>query len=184
MRFLRFATSDRVEIVDLTQADYDRSIELISLYADKTEVGQVDRRVPGDRARTVDPVTVPKHQRRLDGLTGKVISLYAKGLTTADIQAHLLEIHGAEVSRDTSQITDAIVETWSLNRTDPLRGEEVEDVACDKRRILQRAQVTEMAVMADLSSGEGIGDRRGELFWQPCRVLGTGGDGDGAENVV
>jgi transposase-like protein len=47
----------------------------------------------------------------LDGLTGNVISLYAKGMTTGDIQAHLAEIYGTEISRDTiSRITDAIVE--------------------------------------------------------------------------
>ena len=53
----------------------------------KTEIGEVDLRVPRDRAGTFEPVTVPKHQRRLDGLSGNVISLYAKKishLTSAD----------------------------------------------------------------------------------------------------
>ncbi len=50
----------------------------------KTEVGEVDLRVPRDRAGTFEPVTVPKHQRRLEGLSGNVISLYAKGLTTGE----------------------------------------------------------------------------------------------------
>ena len=45
----------------------------------KTDIGEVDLRVPRDRAGTFEPVTVPKHQRRLDGLSGNVISLYAKG---------------------------------------------------------------------------------------------------------
>jgi putative transposase len=72
-----------------------------------TEIGEVDLRVPRDRAATFGPVTVPKYQRRLDGLSGSVISLYAKGLTTGDIQQHLLEIYGTEVSRETiSKITD------------------------------------------------------------------------------
>ena len=76
----------------------------------KTEVGEIDLRVPRDRSGTFDPVTVPKHQRRLDGLSANVISLYAKGMTTGDIQAHLLEIYGTEISRETiSKITDAIV---------------------------------------------------------------------------
>ena len=44
-----------------------------------TEVGEVDLRVPRDRAGTFEPVTVPKHQRRLEGLSANVISLYAKG---------------------------------------------------------------------------------------------------------
>ena len=76
-----------------------------------TEIGPVDLRVPRDRNATFDPVTVPKGQRRLDGLTGNVVSLYAKGMTTGDIQAHLAEIYGTDISRDTiSRITDAVVE--------------------------------------------------------------------------
>lgn len=66
-----------------------------------TEIGAVELAVPRDRAGTFEPATVPKHQRRLDGLAGNVISLYAKGLTTGDIQAHLAEMYGTEVSRET-----------------------------------------------------------------------------------
>ena len=76
-----------------------------------TEVGKVDLRVPRDRDASFDPQTVRKGQRRLDGLTGNVISLYAKGMTTGDIQAHLAEIYDTDISRDTiSRITDAVVE--------------------------------------------------------------------------
>jgi putative transposase len=76
-----------------------------------TEIGDVEVRMPRDRAGTFEPRTVPKHQRHLDGFAGNVISLYAKGLTTGDIQAHLLEIYGTEISRETiSKITDQIVD--------------------------------------------------------------------------
>ena len=76
-----------------------------------TEVGKVGLRVPRDRDASFDPQTVRKGQRRLDGLTGNVISLYAKGMTTGDIQAHLAEIYDTDISRDTiSRITDAVVE--------------------------------------------------------------------------
>jgi putative transposase len=86
-----------------------------------TEIGDVDLRIPRDRNGTFEPVTVPKHARRLDGLAGNVISLYAKGLTTGDIQAHLLEIYGTEVSRETiSKITDAIVEDMVAWQNRPL----------------------------------------------------------------
>lgn len=75
-----------------------------------TEIGDVELQMPRDRNGTFEPATVPKHQRRLDGLAGNVISLYAKGLTTGDIQSHLFEIYGTEISRETiSKITDAIV---------------------------------------------------------------------------
>ena len=89
-----------------------------------TEIGQVDLDVPRDRAGTFDPVTIPKHQRRLDGLSGNVISLYAKGLTTGEIQAHLEEIYDTTVSRETiSKITDEIVEdlnAWQNRPLDPV----------------------------------------------------------------
>ena len=89
-----------------------------------TEIGQVDLDVPRDRAGTFDPVTIPKHQRRLDGLSGNVVSLYAKGLTTGEIQAHLEEIYDTTVSRETiSKITDEIVEdltAWQNRPLDPV----------------------------------------------------------------
>jgi transposase-like protein len=87
----------------------------------KTEIGDVELAVPRDRNGTFEPVTVPKHQRRLDGLAGNVISLYAKGLTTGDIQAHLLEIYGTEISRETiSKITDGIVDDMVAWQNRPL----------------------------------------------------------------
>ena len=87
----------------------------------KTDVGEVDLRVPRDRAGTFEPVTVPKYQRRLDGVSGNVISLYAKGLTTGEIQAHLAEIYDTEVSRATiSKITDEIVADMAVWQNRPL----------------------------------------------------------------
>ena len=86
-----------------------------------TEVGRVDLRVPRDRAGTFEPVTVPKHQRRLAGLSQNVISLYAKGLTTGEIQAHLEEIYDTEVSRETiSKITDEILADMAVWQNRPL----------------------------------------------------------------
>ena len=89
-----------------------------------TEIGPVELAVPRDRDGSFTPVTVPKHQRRLDGLSGNVISLYAKGLTTGEIRDHLFEIYDTEVSRDTiSRITDQIVEdmvVWQNRPLDPI----------------------------------------------------------------
>jgi putative transposase len=58
----------------------------------RTEVGDVRLDVPRDRNGSFDPVTVPVGQRRLSGLDQMVISLYAKGLTTGDIAAHLFDV--------------------------------------------------------------------------------------------
>lgn len=89
-----------------------------------TEVGEVEIAMPRDRAGTFDPVLVPKGQRRLDGLSGQVISLYARGLTTGEIRAHLEEIYDMTISKDTiSRITDTIVadmETWQSRPLDPV----------------------------------------------------------------
>src|SRR5438105_14849199 len=86
-----------------------------------TEIGEVGLRIPRDRQGSFEPVTVPKYRRRLDGLAGNVISLYAKGLTTGDIQAHLWEIYGTEISRETiSKITDQIVDDMTAWQNRPL----------------------------------------------------------------
>ena len=84
-------------------------------YRPKTVVtdncGEVTIAVPRDRDGSFEPVIVAKRQRRLSDLDTLVISLYAKGLTTGEISAHLFEVYGANVSRDTvSRITDKIVE--------------------------------------------------------------------------
>jgi putative transposase len=87
----------------------------------KTDVGPVELRVPRDREGTFEPVTVPKHVRRLEGLGANVLSLYAKGLTTGEIQAHLVEIYDTEVSRETiSKITDAVLPDMVAWQSRPL----------------------------------------------------------------
>jgi transposase-like protein len=74
-----------------------------------TDIGPVSLDVPRDRAGEFEPVTVPKHQRRLTGFNDSIISLYAKGLTTGEIADHFYEQYGAEVSKDTiSRITDSV----------------------------------------------------------------------------
>jgi transposase-like protein len=86
-----------------------------------TEIGEVPIRVPRDRNGTFDPQLVPHGTRRLDGLEAQVISLYASGLTTGEIQGHLAEIYGTSVSRDTvSRITDAIVADMEAWQSRPL----------------------------------------------------------------
>lgn len=74
-----------------------------------TESGPIQLDTPRDRAGTFEPVIVPKGARRLDGIDKIVLGLYAKGMSVRDIQAHLVEIYGVEVSHDLiSKITDAV----------------------------------------------------------------------------
>ena len=76
-----------------------------------TEDGEVDLAIPRDRAGTFEPQLVPKGVTRLDGFDGKIISLYARGLTVREIQGHLKELYGTKVSPDLiSRVTDAVLE--------------------------------------------------------------------------
>ncbi len=86
-----------------------------------TEIGEVPIRVPRDRNGTFEPRLVPHGARRLDGLEAQVISLYASGLTTGEIQGHLEEIYGTSISKDTvSRITDAVVADMEAWQSRPL----------------------------------------------------------------
>jgi len=76
-----------------------------------TDVGPVTIDVPRDRDGSFEPKTVRKRQRRLEGVDAMVLSLSAKGLTTGEISAHLAEVYGTNVSKETiSKITDVILE--------------------------------------------------------------------------
>ncbi|MFD7656808.1 IS256 family transposase [Actinosynnema sp. NPDC059797] len=89
-----------------------------------TDVGPVEIDVPRDRDSSFEPRIVAKRQKRLTGVDEMVISLSAKGLTTGEISAHLAEVYGAEVSRQTiSTITDKVVEgmvEWQNRPLDPV----------------------------------------------------------------
>ncbi|NKQ59432.1 IS256 family transposase [Amycolatopsis sp. K13G38] len=89
-----------------------------------TDVGPVRLDVPRDRDASFEPKIVAKRQKRLGGVDEMVISLAAKGLTTGEISAHLAEVYGAEVSRQTiSTITDKVVEgmvEWQNRPLDPV----------------------------------------------------------------
>ena len=83
-----------------------------------TETGSVEIRVPRDRNGSFEPKVVPKHRRRLEGFDEKVLALYARGMSTRDIQGHLRELYGTDVSADLiSRVTDAVIDEvkdWQL----------------------------------------------------------------------
>ncbi len=66
-----------------------------------TDLGPVEIAVPRDREGSFEPQIVKKHQRRLTGVDEMVLSLSARGLTHGDISAHLAEVYGASVSKQT-----------------------------------------------------------------------------------
>jgi putative transposase len=86
-----------------------------------TDLGPVRIDVPRDRAGSFEPTIVPKNSRRVGGFDEAIISLYAKGLTTGEIQAHLHDVYGAEISRElVSKVTDAVNDELASWRNRPL----------------------------------------------------------------
>jgi transposase-like protein len=86
-----------------------------------TEIGPVTIDVPRDRDASFEPVIVPKRKRRLNGVDQIVLSLTARGLTTGEVSAHLDEVYGSKVSKETvSRITDKIVDEMTEWQNRPL----------------------------------------------------------------
>lgn len=86
-----------------------------------TEIGPVEVAMPRDRDGSFEPQLVRKRQRRLDGVDEIVLSLTARGLTTGEVAAHLAEVYGATVSKDTiSRITETVVEEMTAWQNRPL----------------------------------------------------------------
>jgi transposase-like protein len=147
-----------------------------------TDVGPVQIEVPRDRDSSFEPQIVAKRQRRLGGVDDLVISLVAKGLTTGEVQAHLAEIYGVEVSRETiSKITDRVLEglaEWQSRPLDQVYAVLFIDVINVKIRdgnVANRPIYVALAVTADgerdvlgLWAGE-HGDGEGAKYW--LRVL-------------
>jgi putative transposase len=141
-----------------------------------TEVGPVDIDVPRDREATFGPKIVRKRQRRLGGIDELVLSLTAKGLTTGEVSAHLAEVYGAQVSKDTiSNITDRVLAEmadWQnrpLDRVYPVVFIDAVHVKIRDGQVANRPIYTAVAVTTDgerdilgLWAGDG---GEGAKFW-------------------
>jgi putative transposase len=87
----------------------------------QTELGPVQVKTPRDRNGSFAPKLVGKRQTRLAGLDEKILGLYAGGMTVRDISAHLSDLYGIEIGRDTiSTVTDAVLDDVEAWRTRPL----------------------------------------------------------------
>ena len=88
------------------------------------EDGEIDLSIPRDRNGSFEPKLVRKGQRRLDGFDDKIISMYARGMSVREIQGHLEELYGIEVSPDLiSRVTSAVLEEvreWQSRPLDPV----------------------------------------------------------------
>src|SRR5215471_10262704 len=92
----------------------------------KGDFGEIVVETPRDRNGTFDPRILGKHQTRFDGFDDKILSLYARGMTTREIQGHLQEMYGVEVSPTLiSSVTDAVMEevkAWQSRPLEPVYG--------------------------------------------------------------
>ena len=90
----------------------------------KGDFGELPIEIPRDRAGTFEPQIITKHQTCWSGFDDKILSLYARSMTVREIQSHLQEMYGAEVSPTLiSTVTDAVldeVKTWQSRPLDAL----------------------------------------------------------------
>ena len=147
-----------------------------------TETGPVEISVPRDRDSSFEPKIVAKRQRRLTGVDEMVISLSAKGLTHGEIAAHLAEVYGAEVSKQTiTTITDRVMDGlagWQSRPLDPVYAVifiDAINVKIREGQVANRPIYLALGVTVDgerdvlgLWAGE-HGDGEGAKFW--LRVL-------------
>src|SRR5438270_6019670 len=87
----------------------------------QTDLGAVQIKTPRDRDGSFDPKLVAKRQTRLAGLDDRILGMYAGGMTVRDIAAHLQDLYGVEIGRDTiSRVTDRVLEDIAAWQTRPL----------------------------------------------------------------
>jgi len=83
--------------------------------------GKIELSIPRDRKGEYEPVVVKKHQRSIASIEDRILSMYARGMTYKDIQAHMEEIYGSALSTESiSRITDKIIPIVSEWRNRPL----------------------------------------------------------------
>ena len=88
----------------------------------KTSLGEVPIRVPRDRQGQFEPQIVKKHQRDVSSIEGKVLAMYARGMSQRDIAATIEDIYGFQLSHEQiSNITDCVMEEVNRWRTRPLK---------------------------------------------------------------
>jgi putative transposase len=86
-----------------------------------TDTGKIELEVPRDRRSTFDPQLIARYQRRFPGFDDKIVSMYARGMSTREIVGHLRELYGVEVSPDLiSAVTDAVLDEVAAWQARPL----------------------------------------------------------------
>ena len=142
----------------------------------KNDNGELELHIPRDRNGEFDPVVVKKYDRTLGPIEDKIISMYAKGMTTRDIQSHIEEIYGLQVSPTlVSNITEKIVSIATAWQTRPLEAvypivffDAIHYKVRDEGKVISKAAYTCLGIdvngQKDLL-GLWIGESEGANFW-------------------
>lgn len=143
----------------------------------KNDNGEIELTVPRDRNGEFDPVIVKKYEKTIGPIEDKIISMYAKGMTTRDIQAHITELYGLDISPTlVSNITNKIVhlaEEWQnrpLEKKYPIVFFDAihYKIRDESRKVTSKAAYTCLAVDIEGHKdllGLWIGEAEGANFW-------------------
>jgi putative transposase len=142
----------------------------------KGEFGEVQIETPRDRNATFEPQILKKHQTRFNGFDDKILSMYARGMTTREIQGHLQEMYQVEVSPTLiSDVTDAVadeVKAWQSRPLDPIYGIVYLDALYVKMRHEGRVEnrAVYVAIGVDLDGRKDVlglwtSNNEGAKFW-------------------
>jgi len=143
----------------------------------RNDNGQIEISVPRDRNGLFDPMIIGKYEKTIGPIEDKIISMYAKGMTTRDIQTHITELYGLDISPTlVSNITDKIVDLavrWQnrpLEKAYPILFLDAIHYKTrdDSRRVSSKAAYTCLAVDMEGKKdllGLWVGESEGANFW-------------------
>ncbi|GAB6169090.1 IS256 family transposase [Clostridium carnis] len=142
----------------------------------KTELGEISLNIPRDRNGEFEPQIVPKHQRNVNGIEDKILSLYSKGMTTRDISEQIKELYDVEISAETvSNITNRILPLVSEWQNRPLEKtysfifmDAIHYKVRDDKRVVVKAAYVVIGVDLDGNKevlGIWIGANESSKFW-------------------
>lgn len=142
----------------------------------KSQYGNIELETPRDRNGEFEPIAVKKHQRSISSFDDKIISMYAKGMTVRDIQSHVQEIYGADLSPTLiSNITEKVMESATEWQAKPLQKvypiiffDAIHYKVKENGKVISKASYTCLGI--DLEGkkdvlGIWVGDAEGAKFW-------------------
>src|SRR3954470_5143159 len=145
-----------------------------------TDTGKIELEVPGDRQSTFDPQLLAKYQRRFPGFDDKIVSMYARGMSSREIVGHLHDLYGIDVSPDLiSAVTDAVLEevaTWQARPLETVYPEHL-SVYQTSPELWEREAFEEKLDGAPEATGEPGKSSAGELGRLAVRVFFSAGIG-------